>query len=85
MTTLNRLAYTSHQGFVIKGLNSSETAGQSVRGIGDVNGDGLDDVIIGASRSHHNGTNSGSSFVVFGKNDGNAVNYQTLKTAVVVS
>ena len=64
---------TSQQGFVINGLNSTETAGQSVRGIGDVNGDGLDDVIIGASRSHHNGINSGSSFVVFGRNDGNAV------------
>jgi hypothetical protein len=37
---------------------------------GDVNGDGLDDLIVGAYRSDLSGnSNAGKSYVVFGKQD----------------
>jgi len=58
-------------GFTLKGFTTSEyasyTAG-SVSGAGDINGDGFDDVIIGAvgTRSPSTQTGKGSSYVVFG-------------------
>ncbi|OJA03436.1 integrin alpha, partial [Bathymodiolus thermophilus thioautotrophic gill symbiont] len=56
-------------GFVIKGENAGDYSGYSVSSAGDVNGDGLDDLIIGA---YHNG--AGKSYVVFGKANSNLVN-----------
>jgi hypothetical protein len=40
-------------------------AGYSLSAAGDVNGDGFDDVIVGAFGSHINGDMSGSSYVVY--------------------
>lgn len=45
-------------------------SGNSVASAGDINGDGLNDLIIGAKRSDPNGNNSGSSCVVFGRGTG---------------
>jgi hypothetical protein len=55
-------------GFVIKGMHSGDRFGQVVSNAGDVNGDGIDDVIIGAP-STTLGFNryAGSSYVIFGK------------------
>jgi flagellin-like hook-associated protein FlgL len=60
-------------GFVINGVSTDDESGYSVSGAGDVNGDGYADVIVGAVNDDPNGTNSGSSTVVFGKTDGIAV------------
>ena len=59
-----------NNGFVLNGANAGDYSGRSVSGAGDVNGDGLDDIIIGASGAN---SNSGANYVVFGKTDGNAV------------
>jgi len=57
-------------GFVINGAEASESSGISVSGVGDVNNDGVDDLVIGAYLSDANGTfDAGKSYVVFG-NDG---------------
>jgi hypothetical protein len=44
--------------------------GGTVAGAGDVNGDGFDDLIIGATGVHVNGYDSGAAYVVFGKASG---------------
>ena len=54
-------------GFAINGINSRDFAGSSVSGLGDVNGDGIDDFIIGAPGV---ASGSGDSYVVFGTADG---------------
>jgi len=58
-------------GFVINGVDADDFAGTSVSSAGDVNGDGIDDLIIGASGADPNGrSNAGESYVVFGRNTG---------------
>ena len=58
-------------GFVINGIDSFDVSGGSVSGAGDVNGDGIDDLIIGAPRAEPNGNSrAGETFVVFGYNGG---------------
>jgi hypothetical protein len=56
-------------GFALDGETSYDAAGRSVSGAGDVNGDGLADVIVGASGADANGYFSGRAYVVFGKAD----------------
>jgi hypothetical protein len=54
-------------GFRIDGA-AYDAAGTSVAAAGDVNGDGRDDVIVGAPGSNRNGRrDAGAAFVVFGK------------------
>ncbi len=60
-------------GFVINGIDPGDVSGFSVSGAGDVNGDGLADVIVGARYADGAGTYAGESYVVFGKADGTAV------------
>ena len=58
---------TDTRGFVLNGVNENDFSGRSVSGAGDVNGDGLDDIIIGANRADGmGGDDSGVSYVVFG-------------------
>ena len=55
-------------GFTLQGIDSVDTAGFSVSDAGDVNGDGFDDVIVGAFHGDVGAYNdAGESYVVFGK------------------
>jgi hypothetical protein len=49
-------------GFAMRGANVGDSVGLAVSGAGDVNGDGLADVILGAP-----GAGAGTAYVVFGK------------------
>ena len=51
-------------------MSGDYVTGSSVSNAGDVNGDGFDDVIVGAYFADPNGFYSGSSYVVFGKATG---------------
>ena len=66
---LNPANLDGNNGFVIRG-NESDRSGNSVSSAGDVNGDGLDDLIIGAFRAYENKYDQGASYVVFGNSEG---------------
>ena len=56
-------------GFIINGNATGDNSGFSVASAGDVNGDEIDDVIIGASNADPSGrSNAGQSYLVFGRN-----------------
>ena len=56
-------------GFTLIGVDATDQSGFSVSWAGDVNGDGFDDVIVGAPLAEDagDGINEGESYVVFGK------------------
>ncbi len=53
-------------GFRLTGVAAGDYAGRAVSGAGDVNGDGFDDLLIGAPRADLNGASSGVAYLVFG-------------------
>ena len=53
-------------GLRIAGIESFDQSGASVSGAGDVNGDGVDDLIIGAPNAGADYSGPGESYVVFG-------------------
>ncbi len=67
---LNLSTLNGNNGFAINGINPGDYSGCSVSSAGDINGDGLDDLIIGASLADPNGDGSGQSYVVFGSKGG---------------
>jgi len=61
-------------GFLIEGESGNGLAGSSVSAAGDVNGDGYDDIIVGAPRADDDGqAEAGMSYVVYGRNFNGAV------------
>ncbi|CAB5498602.1 integrin alpha [Bathymodiolus thermophilus thioautotrophic gill symbiont] len=75
---------SSAHGFTINTGASWDTRyprdyGQAVSSVGDVNGDGMDDLIVGLASQHYKwGWDTGESYVVFGKVDGKGVNVNNL-------
>jgi|GEM_PF-1119231 len=54
------------KGFVINGDQAGDQSGRSVSNIRDINGDGVDDLAIGAPFSSINGDDSGAAYIIFG-------------------
>ena len=71
---LNLSALDGTNGFQISGEAAGDESGYSVSTAGDVNGDGFADLFIGAHRADPHGSNSGASYVVFGKASGFGAN-----------
>jgi Ca2+-binding RTX toxin-like protein len=69
-SSLNLADLDGSNGFAINGINSFDFSGYSVSGAGDINGDGIDDLIIGAYGADPNGDSSGQSYVVYGRREG---------------
>ena len=51
---------------LMAGEHASDNAGWSVGGAGDMDGDGQDDVLVGAARADGGGTASGAAYLVYG-------------------
>ena len=65
---INLSSLSGADGFRLDGVAASDYSGRSVSAAGDINGDGIDDLIVGAYRASPNGNaSSGSSYVVFGR------------------
>ncbi|WP_442940157.1 beta strand repeat-containing protein [Nostoc sp.] len=69
---LNLSTLNGSNGFAINGINAYDGLGESVSSAGDINSDGIDDLIIGARSAYPNGgiNGSGQSYVVFGSKGG---------------
>lgn len=80
-----RLGDLGSNGYRIDGATTGEFAGASVSGVGDVNGDSRADVIVGAPLADANARqNSGSAYVVFGKDSSDSVDLAVLDRKSVV-
>ena len=72
-TTLFDLSdLNASNGFAIQGLDDFDNLGRSVSSAGDINGDGIDDLIIAAPYADYTGNYSaeGAAYVVFGSAGG---------------
>ncbi len=67
-------------GFRITGALAGDEAGLVVAHAGDMNADGIADIIVGARLTDPNGSSSGSAYVVFGKTDNAEVRLGQLGT-----
>src|SRR4051794_34559791 len=64
---------TAGSGFRIDGAATLDHLGSSAAGAGDVNGDGLADVVVGAKDADYRRSTSGSAYVIFGRRSTAAV------------
>ena len=72
--TVDPSALTGSDGFSIGGGAAGDRLGFAVATVGDINGDGFDDVAIGAPEADSNGARSGTVHVVFGHTGSFAAN-----------
>ncbi len=59
------------RGIAIRGSITGDQAGFAVNSAGDVNGDGLDDVIVGAPLSDAGGADAGAAYLIYGNTNYN--------------
>ena len=70
--SLDLSSLNGSNGFILNGIDREDHSGRSVSSAGDVNGDGIDDIIIGADIATNDNFRAGESYIVFGSNTGYA-------------
>jgi hypothetical protein len=73
---LNLSALDGVNGFQISGIAAYDNSGAQVSSAGDVNGDGFDDLLIGAPGVDQNGANAGAAYVLYGRASGFAAEFE---------
>ena len=67
-SNLNVSTLNFNDGFTINGINSGDVLGTSISNAGDINGDGVDDIVIGARGADPNGQDSaGQAYIIYGQ------------------
>ncbi len=79
--SVNAASLNGADGFRFDGAAANDYAGRVLSMLGDVNGDGVDDFMVGAGWNDANGAQAGSAYVVFGRDVGAAGNFQAVLTA----
>ncbi|MGV6876647.1 DUF4214 domain-containing protein [Pseudochelatococcus sp. B33] len=70
-TDIDLASLSSDHGISIKGAADNDRTGYSVRNLGDVNGDGIDDIVVGAYYAGHDGIDyAGAAYIIYGKAEG---------------
>ena len=67
---LNVSELDGNNGFIVNGIDTRDNAGTSISGAGDLNGDGIDDLVIGAPNAESSRENSfleGEVYIIFGQ------------------
>ena len=75
-------------GIQINGAKGGDFSGVSIHDLGDVNNDGIDDIIIGAYKADPNGSASGAAYVVYGTGTPphpTQLNAMTISTGMVIN
>lgn len=65
--TIDPVTLVGNNGFALTGGATGDRFGSSVAGSGDLNGDGFDDFVVGASYANAHGGGSGAAYVIFGR------------------
>ena len=69
LATLNGI-----NGFTLNGLEAHSYSGSALSNAGNINGDGIEDILIGARDAAPNGFASGAAYLYYGKSSGFSVN-----------
>lgn len=64
--------------FIVTGEGIGDELGASIAGVGDFNGDGIDDIAVGAPSFIANGQNAGRCYVIFGTTEPKSLDLRKL-------
>ncbi len=65
---------TTIAGAILNGIDQSDFSGRTVRGAGDINGDGLADLLVSGWRAQPNGiNNAGKTYLIYGRSGASAL------------